>query len=102
MKKIADILKNIFLSWWFKYAIVGIIFVLAMVFSKRHNILQYFENQNTIEDLEIEKAYYEQQIEKNNARLQELKSDKHDLEKFARERYFLKKTNEDVFVVSQE
>lgn len=102
MKKIADILKNIVLSWWFKYTIVGILFVLAMVFSKRHNIRQYFENQSTIEALELEKAYYEQQIEQNNTRLQELKSDKHDLEKFARERYLLKKNNEDVFVISQE
>ena len=102
MKKIADILKKTVLSSWFKYAVVFLIFILAMVFSKRHNIMQNMANRQTIKNLETEKAYYEQETGKNTRRLQELKSDKHDLEKFARERYLMKKADEDVFVISPE
>ena len=64
--------------------------------------MQNMTNRQTIKNLETEKAYYEQETEKNTRRLQELKSDKHDLEKFARERYFMKKADEDVFVISPE
>ena len=64
--------------------------------------MQNMANRQTIKNLETEKAYYEQETEKNTRRLQELKSDKHDLEKFARERYLMKKADEDVFVISPE
>ncbi len=100
MKKFASAIKKVILSPWFKYGVVCVVFVLAMVFSTRHNLIQNFKNRRTINQLETEKAYYENKIIQDSERLNELKSDKQDLEKFARERYLLKKPNEDVFVVS--
>ena len=51
-----------------------------------------------IENLEAEKAYLEGEIDKDRKALKNLSSDEA-MEKFARERYFLKKKNEAVFII---
>jgi cell division protein FtsB len=52
--------------------------------------------------MEDEKQYYLERIEEDSRRLNELKTDRDNLEKFAREQYFMKKENEDVFVIVEE
>jgi cell division protein DivIC len=42
--------------------------------------------------------YYISEIENNKTELQELQTNKKSLETFAREKYLMKKDNEDVFV----
>lgn len=49
--------------------------------------------------LEKDKAYYEKKIIEDSQRLKELKTNKENLEKFAREQYLMKRDNEDVFVI---
>ena len=46
-----------------------------------------------------EKEYYMVEIEKNRQELQSLISDKKNLEKFAREKYLMKKDDEEIFVI---
>lgn len=48
--------------------------------------------------LEKERAYYISEIESNRNQLQELQTNPKSLETFAREKYLMKKDNEDVFV----
>jgi cell division protein FtsB len=43
-------------------------------------------------------AWYQQEIDRTRAKLHELTSDKRLLEKFARERYLMKRDNEEIFV----
>ncbi|HZI54028.1 MAG TPA: hypothetical protein VFD56_10010, partial [Chitinophagaceae bacterium] len=49
--------------------------------------------------LEVDKGYYIHQIEENKESIFELMSDPANLEKFAREKYHMKKDNEDVFLI---
>ena len=56
------------------------------------------ERRVQIENLEAEKAYLEGEIDKDRKALKNLSSDEA-MEKFARERYFLKKKNEAVFII---
>lgn len=55
-----------------------------------------------IRQLEDDREYYLEQIQKDSARLSELTTNKENLEKYAREQFLMKKNNEDVFVVIEE
>ena len=52
-----------------------------------------------LKDLENEKQYYAGEIAKNKKEIEELRTNTASLEKFAREKYLMKKDNEDVFVI---
>lgn len=52
--------------------------------------------------LEDDKAFYQEEIQKTIADLEELKSNPKSLEKFAREKYLMKKDNEELFVIVNE
>lgn len=85
-----------------KYLIVILIFVVAMFTSREHNIQMRIQNAITIRELKQEIEYYKAKTRQNQRRLQELQSDKEDLEKFARERYRMHAPNEDVYVIDYE
>ena len=49
--------------------------------------------------LKQDREYYKKKIEEDRRKLNELKTDNDNLEKFAREQYRMKKKNEDLFIV---
>jgi cell division protein FtsB len=69
-----------------------------MFFFDTNSFLIQKELQSQIESLKAEKKYLEEEIEKDRKALKNLSSDEA-MEKFARERYFLKKKNEAVFII---
>lgn len=54
-----------------------------------------------IHNLENEKEYYQNKIEQDNKKLNELKTNDENLEKFAREQYLMKKSDEDIFIIDE-
>ena len=56
---------------------------------------------NELHKLENRKVYFEEQIKTVRKELDQLKSNPATLEKYARERYLMKRDNEDLFVVSK-
>ena len=95
MKKVFSILKIL----TNKYLIVFVVFVIAMTTTEEHNAFQRIENARTIKKLEKELAFYKNKSEENKKRLEQLKADKEQIEKFARERYRMHAPNEDIFIV---
>jgi len=57
------------------------------------------EQQSTLKQLRKDKNYYLKKIEQDKKRIDELRTDKNNLEKFAREKYLMKRKNEDVFII---
>ena len=57
-----------------------------------------FQNKLELWELEDEKEYYQAEIENTKEDLKELTSDLNNLERFAREKYLMKRDNEEVFV----
>jgi cell division protein FtsB len=55
-----------------------------------------------LSELEEEKVYYQEKIEEVKKEKEELFSDNDKLEKFAREKYLMKKPNEDVYILKKE
>ena len=52
-----------------------------------------------LRELNREKVYYRERIITDSLKLNELKTNNENLEKFAREQYLMKKDNEDIFIV---
>ena len=68
-----------------------------MLFFDQRNYFQQKETMAELDKLETKKKYYQEQIEKAKAELTDLQNDPAALEKFARERYLMKRDGEDLF-----
>jgi len=82
-----------------RYFYTGLAFVIWMAFFDNDNFREQMRLTHKIEQLQQKKQFYQSEIEKNKSALNALKYDTTQLEKFAREKYFMKKDNEDVYVV---
>ena len=85
-----------------KYFYTGLAFVVWMIFFDQENIVEQYRLNTTLSDLEQKKAYYLEEIAKNEEAINKLENDSTQLEKFAREKYFMKKDNEEIFVIIRE
>ena len=92
------------LPWYLKnkYIITMISFVMWLAFFDQHNLINQVEFKAELYKLNQDKDYYQHEIVQIKEDLQELLSDNRKLEKFARERYYMKKTNEEIFVFVDE
>jgi len=91
-KKIFSILSN-------KYVIALAIFAVIILFTDHNNLFEQWDRKQELKKLQIKKAYYEGEIEKTKKKLADLNNNSAALEKFAREKFYMKKDNEDVFVI---
>ncbi len=82
-----------------RYFIVLMLFLIWMTFGDRHNVRTQWNLQKTVDKLEEEKQYYTDQIEVAEQERLELEIDK---EKLAREKYYMKKPGEDVYIIVDE
>ncbi|MFL2610074.1 MAG: septum formation initiator family protein [Flavobacteriaceae bacterium] len=80
------------------YVIIIIIFVIWMIFFDSNSILVHNELNNDINDLNNQKEYYKNEIERDNIELNQIKTDS-GLEKYAREKLFMKRENEEIFII---
>lgn len=84
------------------YFIFSVCFFVWMMFFDTNDFINQFRMSSKLDDLRSEKAYYEEKIVEVKEEKQELFSNTRQLEKFAREKYLMKKANEDVFILEKE
>ncbi|MCL6265393.1 FtsB family cell division protein [Flagellimonas myxillae] len=99
-------LKDIYNKRWFKfmrniYVLVLTVFVIWMIFFDANSLLIHRELNQEIKKLEKQKEFLEGEIDKDKSILDKL-SDKEELEKFAREKYYMKKEKEEIFLIEYE
>jgi cell division protein FtsB len=82
-----------------KYLIALVAFALMMLFFDRNDIFVQLERRKELNDLLTSKEFYENEIEKTKKELSELENDPSAVEKYARENFFMKRDNEDIFIV---
>ncbi|TXG39012.1 FtsB family cell division protein [Seonamhaeicola maritimus] len=87
-------LKNIFI-------LILVAFAVWMLFFDANSWIIHHELNTDIKDLEDEKEYYKKEIEKDNRAIKKL-STEDGLEKFAREEYYMKRENEEIFIIEYE
>jgi cell division protein DivIC len=85
-----------------KYLLAVLVFLVWLLIFDQNSLIDRIRYLNALHNMEHEKQYYLERIEEDSRRLNELKTDRDNLEKFAREQYFMKKENEDVFVIIEE
>ena len=93
-KKVSPWVKN-------KFILTTFVFLLWLVIFDRSNWFDMIGEIRAIHTLESEKEYYQKKIEADNKKLKELKTNDENLEKFAREQYLMKKSDEDIFIVDE-
>ena len=82
-----------------KYFLTTVAFVVWMVFFDSNNLLTRNKLQERLDELNVEKQFYLQEIKKDSTLTQQLLTDSSQLEKYAREHYLMKKEKEDLFLV---
>ena len=75
-----------------------ILFIFWMIFFDSNSLIIHNELNNDIKKLNEQKTYYEKEIAKDNIELEMIQSDS-GLEKYAREKLFMKKDNEEIFLI---
>jgi cell division protein FtsB len=70
-----------------------------MIFADKNNVVEQYKLRQQYLKIKREHGYYEKQIFDARKQQEELFSNEKNLEKFAREKYLMKKDNEDVFVI---
>jgi cell division protein FtsB len=95
MKKYLKYTKNFYFVFTFA-------FVIWMVFIDSNDILTQFKLRSKLNELEKQKEFYLERKAKIQEEREELMSNMELLEKFARERYLMKKGSEDLYVVVEQ
>ena len=91
--------KKILRFFYNKYLITTLIFVAWLVFFDNNNILTNLRTREKLELLKKDKKFYIDEIRKDSVLVQKLLYDTLELEKYAREKYLMKKDNEDVYLL---
>jgi len=94
--------RNIFNIAKNKYTIATIAFLVWMLFFDRNDLTSQYKYQTQLKKLKQEKEFYIKETAIAKTDLEELTSNLARLQKFAREKYFMKKENEDVFVIEKQ
>lgn len=93
-KKLPPVLKNFY--------VIGLIaFIIWMTFFDSNDWINRFRMSSKLRSLENEKKYYEEKIIEVEKDKKELMGNDQLLEKFAREKYLMKKPGEDIFILEK-
>jgi cell division protein FtsB len=91
-EKIPAVFKN-------KYLLTIAIFLIWLLLFDSNNLISRYKDLRELQKLKTDREYYLKRIEADRQKLHELKTDDHNLEKFAREQYLMKKPDEDIYII---
>jgi len=99
-------LKDLKQQKWFSiagniYIIVLTVFVVWMLFFDANSLLTHLELRKEIKKLEKQKEYLQEEISKDKEVIKLLKNEA-ELEKYAREKYYLKKEDEEIYLIDRQ
>ena len=95
MKKILNILKN-------RYVLVALFMIVWIGFFDRYSFfIKRWQDNRELKQVEQESEYYKKQIAEIKKKSAEFDRNKESMERFARERYYMKKDKEDVYIVEE-
>ncbi len=94
LKRLPPIFRNF-------YFVSGITFLIWMTFLDSNDLINRFRLSAKLHALENEREYYHEKIQEVEKDRQELMGTSELLEKFAREKYLMKKPSEDIFIIEE-
>jgi len=84
-----------------RYVIVLAFFIIWMLFLDNTSYMEQHVLNNQIEELEDNKTYYQDEINKDNKSIKNLKNPGQ-IERYAREKYYMKRDSEDIYIIEYE
>jgi len=93
--KWGKVLKN-------KYFIASLLFLAWIIFFDENSFVSHAENKRRLNELNRQKEHYQERIEADKQKLEDLNAGINELEKFAREQFFMSKPDEDIFIVVEQ
>jgi cell division protein FtsB len=84
------------------YVIATAVFFVWMLALDSNNLIARYQLSSKLSSLEDEKEYYQEKIREVEKDRDALFGDRESIEKFAREKYLMKKESEDIFVIQEE
>lgn len=82
-----------------KFFLAGVGFVVWLLFFDKNDILTQYDRYQELKSLKQSTDYYKKQIADSRQEIKNLQNNPHYLEKTAREKYYLKRDNEDVYII---
>jgi len=95
MKKVVAVLKN-------KYLLTVIGLAVWVIFFDKNDLRTQLELRKEVKQLQEERNYYAHEIAEITSDLRDLTTNPKTLEKFAREKYLMKRDNEEIFKIVEE
>jgi len=95
MKKILSLVSN-------KFFLASVAFLVWMLFFDSNDFISHYEYRTQVAKLRTEKEFYALETKLVKRDLLELNTKQATMEKFAREKYLMKKPNEEIFVIVEE
>jgi cell division protein DivIC len=92
MKKVISLFKNF-------YVLVTVSFLIWMFFVDSNDFISQFKLKRKLDKLQSEKRFYEEKIKEVEKDREELISNPKLIEKYAREKYLMRKPTEDLYVI---
>lgn len=87
---------------WNRYFILTLAFAVWMIFFDQNSFFVHRELDKQIKLLEVDESYYQEHLDTEAEKLNQLNSNPAEIERIAREKHFLKKDDEDIFIIEQE
>ena len=100
--KVKQNIARIWHLWYMKYVLVCVVGILIVGFLDDNSVLSHFNMMQRKSELREEIEYYEALNQKNKERIRQLDDNPKEIEKIAREQYFMKADDEDIFVLSDD
>ncbi|MEZ4773909.1 MAG: septum formation initiator family protein [Bacteroidia bacterium] len=85
-----------------KYFLVFVFAAVWMIFFDRYNLISQYRMAEQIRVLAADEQHYREAIEKIDYQTDQLFSNMEELERYAREKYYMKRPGEDVFIISDQ
>ncbi len=102
MSKIKNFFRSLSMHWYVKYIVVCVLGVLVVGFLDENSVWAHMQHKRHIAELEDEIVVYQSEFERNRDEIHQLQHNPKAIERIARERYFMKMADEDVFVLSDD
>jgi cell division protein FtsB len=84
-----------------KYFLATAFFAAWIVFFDHNDVILSYKRNQELKDLKGKKSYYQERIKETQNELYALRMNAASLEKVAREKYLMKKDNEDLYVIDE-
>lgn len=88
----------VYKSWYNKYLLSMLLFLVWIAFFDKNNLYNQYKLSQKLENLESDKITYEEKLVTAIKEREILENNK---ERYAREKYFVKKDNEEVFIIEK-